>query len=137
MIKNLLHIALPYFSTCIVDDFYTFNNNIKESKIKEEKIQEKEKNEYETNIINSINDIINEEEISNNNPEKQKNKSGLILNPKNSKHLPTDSINEIEEKTDKKEYNKNDKLIYKKFKFVYYILFKINIFFKTIYIILQ
>ena len=38
--------------------------------------------------------------------EKQKHKSGLILNPKNSKHLPTDSLYEINEKTDKKEYNK-------------------------------
>ena len=111
--KKITSHIISDFSPCIVNDFYTFNNNIKESKIKKEKIEnEKEKNEYKNNIIN---DIINEEEeINNNNSEKQKHKSGLNLNPKNSKHLPTDNLYEINEKTDKKEYNKNDKLIYKK-----------------------
>jgi len=104
------------FAPSIVDNFYTFTFN----KDEREKEKEKEKNECEKNVnnsmINSINDIANEEELnsSKNNETEQKNKNGLAFNPKKLKYLPTDNLYIINEKTLTKEYNKNDKLIYKK-----------------------
>ena len=102
------------FTPSIVDNFYTFAFD------KDEKEKEKEKNSNEKNvnisIINSINDIANEEELysSKNYEVEMKNKLGLIFNPKILKYLPTDNLYEISEKTLTKEYNKNDKLTYKK-----------------------
>ena len=95
------------FAPSIVNNFYTFNRNEKE--------KEKEKNENNS-IINSIYDNANEEEInySQNNKAEKRNKHGLALNPKKFKYLPTDNLYEISEKTLTKEYNKNDKLTYKK-----------------------
>ena len=105
------------FSPSIVNDFYTFIFN-KENSDKSEKniINEDGKNINNSNNFNSINDIPNEDELnsSKHNEEEQKNKPGLILNPKVSKYLPTDNLYEINEKTLTKEYNKNDKLTYKK-----------------------
>ena len=108
------------FSPSVVDNFYIFNNvSIIKDEIKSEvKLEEEEeKLEEENNIIhlNSINDM-NEEDnaYSNHNSEKQKQKSGLLLNPKMSKHLPTDNLYEINEKANIKEFTKNDILIYKK-----------------------
>ena len=105
------------FSPSIVDNFYTFNNvSIIKEEIKKEE-EEEDKNEDENNNLNlnSLNDI-NEEDIiySNNNSDKQKQKTGLLLNPKISKYLPTDNLYEINEKANIKDYTKNDILIYKK-----------------------
>ena len=99
------------FAPSIVDNFYTFIFNKEENK--KDKINEEEKNA----MFNSINDIIvNEEELnsSKHNEKELKSKPGLELNPKISKCLPTDNLYEINEKTLTKEYNKNDKLTYKK-----------------------
>jgi hypothetical protein len=99
------------FTPSIVNNFYTFTSK------KDEKEKEKEKeNNLNNSIINSMNDIANEEEISSskNNEVEQRNKHGLVLNPKKMKYLPTDNYYEIREKTLTKEYNKNDKLTYKK-----------------------
>ena len=61
---------------------------------------------------------MNDEEFnsSGKNEEEHKYQSGLILNPKITKFLPTDNLYKINEKNSEKEYNKNDKLIYKKIK---------------------
>jgi hypothetical protein len=99
------------FSPSIVDNFYTFKFNKEENE--RDKLNEEEKNA----IFNSINDIIvNEEELnsSKHNEKELKHKPDLELNPKKSKCLPTDNLYEIDEKTLTKEYNKNDKLTYKK-----------------------
>ena len=99
------------FAPSIVDNFYTFIFNKEENE--KDKINEEEKNA----MFNSINDIIvNEEELnsSKHNEKELKSKPGLELNPKISKCLPTDNLYEINEKTLTKEYNKNDKLTYKK-----------------------
>ena len=99
------------FAPSIVDNFYTFIFNKEENE--KDKINEEEKNA----MFNSINDIIvNDEELnsSKHNEKEHKHKPGLELNPKISKSLPTDNLYEINEKTLTKEYNKNDKLTYKK-----------------------
>ena len=97
------------FSPNIVDNFYSFNLK---------KDEDKKENEDEQNNLNlnSINDMLNDEEFnsSGKNEEELKCKSGLVLNPKISKFLPIDKLYKIDEKTLEKEYNKNDKLIYKK-----------------------
>ena len=104
------------FSPNIINNFYTFIFN-KES-TKKIKVQEEEKFDDEQNNINlnSVNDIMNDEEFNSTgkNEEEHKYKSGLILNPKITKFLPTDNLYKISEKSSEKEYNKNDKLIYKK-----------------------
>ena len=104
--KNFTFQKFADFTPSIVNNFYSFTFN------KDEKEKEKEKN-----INNSMNDdIANEEEInsSKNNEVKRRNKHDLIFNPKKFKYLPTDNLYEISEKTLTKEYNKNDKLTYKK-----------------------
>ena len=91
------------FSPSIVDNFYTFNNQ------KEKVINHSQSIDLENNISNnnSTNKIFIEEEInsSNHNEELKKHKSDVILNPKMSKHLPTDIFYE--------EYNQNDNLFFK------------------------
>ena len=101
------------FLPSIIDNFYTFLPR------KEEPKNDEEKNEDEK-ALNSSNEIlndINEEEnnLSHHKEEEQKIKLGkLLLNPKYSKYLPTDNLYEISEKKFSSEYNKNDKLTYKK-----------------------
>ena len=102
------------FAPSIVDNFYTFIFNKEENE--QDKINDEEKN-GNSSMFNSINDIVvNEEELnsSKHNEKEPKHKPGLELNPKISRCLPTDNLYEINEKTLTKEYNKNDKLTYKK-----------------------
>ena len=91
------------FSPSVVDNFYTFIQ-------KEEcKIKEGQNNELE-NIISNKNSIIFVEEennISNHNEEIKKSKSGIILNPKITLHLPTDNFYEI------KNRNCSEEILYK------------------------
>ena len=110
------------FGPSIVNNFYTFVP-----------ATDNKNNDQEKNIINrdsnnmilsfsNINPIIDNEKNSDDEQDLSKNneedlfrlKSGLFLNPKISKHLPTDKLYEINEKTLTREYNKNDQLIYKK-----------------------
>ena len=108
--KNFTFQKFADFTPSIVNNFYTFSFN------EDEKEKEKEKN-INNSIINSINDdIANEDEInsSKNKEVKRRNKHDLIFNPKKLKYLPTDNLYEISEKTLTKDYNKNDKLTYKK-----------------------
>ena len=110
--KNFTFQKFADFTPSIVNNFYTFSFNEDEK----EKEKEKEKN-INNSIINSINDdIANEDEInsSKNKEVKRRNKHDLIFNPKKLKYLPTDNLYEISEKTLTKDYNKNDKLTYKK-----------------------
>ena len=98
------------FSPSIVDNFFTFSDK------KEIKLKESQNNEYENNNLIKNSEIFFEEEnnICNINEGIKKRKLGTILNPKISKHLPTDNLYEIKEKNFSEEYNINDELIYKK-----------------------
>ena len=117
------------FAPKVIDNFYTFTTNLNENNKKHNNIinEESLSNENKNKIIfnkksnnisienmNSILDkISNEDSNSSKFSEEEPNSNHqLILNPKISRFLPTDNLYEINEKT--KEYNKNDKLIYKK-----------------------
>ena len=66
-------------------------------------------------IIDNDKNSDDEQDLSKNNEEDLfKLKSGLFFNPKISKHLHIDNLYEINEKTNTREYNKNNQLIYKK-----------------------
>ena len=111
------------FGPSIINNFYTF---VPESEINN--INKENNNNNKEDIINSIsfsnlNSINNKDNdknsendhyFSKNDEEEVKLLPGLILNPKISKHLPSDNLYEINEKTLSKEYNKNDKLTYNK-----------------------
>jgi hypothetical protein len=101
------------FSPSIIDKFYTFLSEKEEKRADEPKNEEEKNYNYSNEILNEI----NEEENNSSNHKEEKHKikvGGLVLNPKKSKHLPTDKFYEINEKKYPNEYNKNDKLIYKK-----------------------
>ena len=107
------------FAPSIVDNFYTFSekNNIN----KEEPIKDNKNDLFINNDLSfgNKNENMNKDSDSFDNSSKiseedSKLKSKLVLNPKKSKFLPTDKLYEINEKSLSKEYNKNDKLIYKK-----------------------
>ena len=93
------------FSPRIVDNFYNFTQQ-------KEIIDDYQSDELENNISNNIsnnnsfNKIFSEEELnlSSHKEELKKHKSDIILNPKISKHLPTDVFYE--------EYNNNENLLY-------------------------
>ena len=87
------------FSPSIVDNFYTFTQQ------KEKIISDSQNYDFENNISNNNSFIEEEINLSNNNEELKKHKSDVILNPKTSKHLPSDIFYE--------EYNQNDNLLYK------------------------
>lgn len=91
------------FSPNIVNNFYTF---IQKEEIK---IKESQSNELE-NIIsnkNSISFIEEENNLSNHNEKIKKSKSGVILNPKITIHLPTDNLYSI------KDRNCSEEILYK------------------------
>lgn len=86
------------FSPSIVDNFYNFQ--IKKENDKKE--------EEQGNILDK------EEEFNSSKQQIKHKSSGLILNPKKYTHLPSDTLYEINKKTVAREYNNNDKLVYKK-----------------------
>ena len=109
------------FGPSIVNNFYTFVPATENKNNDQDKIIINKDNNMNLSFSN-INPAIDndknsddEQDLSKNNEEDLfKLKSGLFLNPKISKHLPTDHLYEINEKTLTREYNKNDQLIYKK-----------------------
>lgn len=113
------------FSDSIINNFYNFiahkenvnnrnednnrnrelelnNENRNENNKEEEKVLSEEEEESDSNLSNT-----DSEEDSN-------IKKGLILNPSSNKFLPTDNLYQIKAKPINKEYDYNDKLIYKK-----------------------
>lgn len=98
--KEIITMKFADFSSKIINNFYTFNNN---NNIPSGHL----------NIIleNNIEEESNESRFSN---REQNLKTELILNPKKSNFLPTDNLYEIIEKVDEIGYSKKDKLIYNK-----------------------
>ncbi len=113
------------FSDSIINNFYNFiahkenvnnrnednnrnrelelnNENRNENNKEEEKVLSEEEEESDSNLSNT-----DSEDDSN-------IKKGLILNPSSNKFLPTDNLYQIKAKPINKEYDYNDKLIYKK-----------------------
>ena len=107
-------------------NFYTFIPDLekKDIKDKEKEIKTENSNEIINNNINNIsfdnsNSVIGKNSDDEMNSSKfseegGKSSQGLILNPKITTFLPTDNLYEVNERTSNKNYNKEDKLIYKK-----------------------
>ena len=128
------------FSDSLLNDFYTFVPEQKESPKKEKTLKSiKEENngndigdEFVLKIENNENNdnIIvqnqEEEEESNSNSNSNSNmsnsdseedpniKTGLVLNPVHYKYLPTDNLYQVKPKAPLKEYDTTDELIYNK-----------------------
>ena len=101
------------FAPSIIDNFYTFVPNLEEKELIIG-IKDIFNNNLSFGKTNSINNKDSDDDSSKFIEKDVKPKSELVLNPKIPNFLPTDKLYEINEKTLTKEYNKNDKLIYKK-----------------------
>lgn len=129
-IKPFTHHSNADFSPNIEDNFYSFSS--KRIEVISTKPSDEEINALN---INSVNEFMNEEEnykSCNIKEEFKKKKSGLILNPQISKHLPCDNLYEIFEKDISKGYKLNDKIIYnkKKRKITNCLLYYLNKYYK-------
>ena len=124
--ENYTYNIITDFPSSIIPNFYSFivqdNANAKNAEnnknkdfeliIKEE---EKEINKEEEKKMNEEEEEESDSNLSNTDSEDDTNiKTGLILNPISNKFLPTDNLYQIKAKANNKEYDYNDKLIYKK-----------------------